>query len=231
MVAACSADRLNPRAGERLERMVQATAQGSAAMRMALLLTTETVAQRPERFFTADAQARLQPTNPFRAYEYAADRFRDYHPVQQMLLTDLTTQLPAQFLPKVDRATMAFGLEARVPFLDEQVARLAVGLPWQWKTRGTQKKRVLRQALRGRVANSVLDAPKVGFGVPYEHWLRTSLHGLARDTVLNSSFCDRFGLDTVQLSVAFDEHRVGSKEHGFILWKLFQLGLWDRHCA
>jgi asparagine synthase (glutamine-hydrolysing) len=230
-MAIAGAKRFNARAGERFGRMAQAAGQDSAALRMALLLTTETLDQRPERFFMPEALARLQATNPFQAYEQAALRFREYEPVQQMLLTDLTTQLPAQFLPKVDRATMAFGLEARVPLLDEQVARIAVGLPWQWKTRGAQKKIVLRQALRGRVSNATLDGPKVGFGVPYEHWLRTSLHGLAREHVLDSTFCERFGLSVPLLSAAFDEHRAGSKEHGFILWKLLQLGLWARHCG
>lgn len=230
-LAIAAAKQVHAKAGDRFGRLAEAAGQSSAAMRMALLLTTETLRQRPERFFSPDALARLRLTNPFLAYEYAAKRFSDHDPVQQMLLTDLTTQLPSQFLPKVDRATMAFSVEARVPLLDENVARLAVGLPWQWKARGAQKKIVLRQALRGRVSDSVLDAPKRGFGVPYEHWLRTSLHGLARDTVLNSSFCDRFGLDAAQLAVAFDEHRLGSKEHGFVLWKLFQLGLWDRYCG
>ena len=65
----------------------------------------------------------------------------------QMLLTDLTLQLPSQFLTKVDRATMAAGIEARVPLLDERVVRLAVNLPSIWKVKGTEKKLALRQSL------------------------------------------------------------------------------------
>ena len=105
-----------------------------------------------------------------------------------MLLTDICLQLPSQFLPKVDRATMAHGLEARVPLLDERVAGLAVGVPSAWKVRGMQKKVLLRAAMRGRLPDAVLDAPKTGFGVPYEHWLRGSLHDFARDLVLEDQF-------------------------------------------
>jgi asparagine synthase (glutamine-hydrolysing) len=215
--------------GSRLARLGAAAGQQDPALRMALLLTVETRRDSPTAMLVDAARRRLEvATDPFLAYRRCAQRFADHDPVQQMLLTDITLQLPCQFLPKVDRATMAHGLEARVPLLDEGVASLAVGIPSSLKVRGTEKKIVLRDALRDRLPAEILDGPKTGFGVPYEHWLRHSLHGFARSAILDPRFVDRFELDSSRLRHALDEHRAGQHDRGFLLWKLLQLSLWSR---
>ena len=217
--------------GARFERIVNAVGAADPALRMALLLTTETMGDPPTNMLETDARAHLAATtDPFLGYRHCATRFGDADPVQQMLLTDITLQLPSQFLAKVDRATMAFGLEARVPFLDETVARLAVQLPAKWKARGAQKKIVLRNALRGRVPDDILDGPKTGFGVPYQHWLKTSLYEFPRAAVLDPGFLGRFGFDRQKLESAFNEHRRGTRDRGFTLWKVLQLALWSKEC-
>lgn len=145
-----------------------------------------------------------------------------------MLLTDIVLQLPSQFLAKVDRATMACGMEARVPLLDENVARLGIALPSAWKVGRGGKKIILRNAMRGRIPDDILDGPKTGFGVPYEHWLRTSLLGFARDYIMESGFLSRFGFDRSRMEMAFEDHRIGKRNRGFTLWKILQLALWSR---
>jgi asparagine synthase (glutamine-hydrolysing) len=220
--------RLLGRHGERLARMAAAAGAADPARRMALLLTVETEWNSPFRLFARDARADLETTtDPFLAFRNCAERFKSSDPVQKMLLTDIHLQLPSQFLTKVDRATMAWGLEARVPLLDERIASLAMGYPSAYKARGAQKKIVLREAMRDRVPTEILDGPKTGFGVPYEYWLRTSLHDMARDCLLSSRFLQRFDLDALRVSAALDEHVSGRREHGFMLWKLLQLSLWD----
>jgi len=213
--------------GWRAARMLDAAGKRDAGERMALLLTLETLADPPLSMLHADARELLASrSDPFAAYRRCAERFQCADPVQQMLLTDLSLQLPSQFLAKVDRATMASGLEARVPLLDEGVAELAVRMPSAWKVRGLQKKVVLRDALRSRLPSSILDGPKTGFGVPYEHWLRTSLYEMSRDAILAPRFCQRFGFDRSRVELALTEHRHGQRDHGFRLWKLLQLALW-----
>lgn len=219
------------RHGERLARMAAAAGDPDPARRMSLLLTVETAWNPPDGLFRPGARAALaNTTDPFRAFRACASRFRTFDPVQKMLLTDIHLQLPSQFLTKVDRATMACGLEARVPLLDERVASLAMGMPASYKVRGTQKKVVLREAMRDRVPSEILDGPKTGFGVPYEYWLRTSLSDMARDSILSSSFPQRFDLDPLLVSRAMDDHVAGRRERGFILWKLLQLSLWSSKC-
>jgi asparagine synthase (glutamine-hydrolysing) len=219
------------RHGARAARMLDAMGQGEDALRMALLLTVESRLDPPESLLLDDARARFGDCDPFLAYRNSARRFAGEEPVQKMLLTDLCVQLPSQFLPKVDRATMALGLEARVPLLDDRVLELALRLPSGLKVRGAQKKIVLRDACRDRLPAGLVDAPKMGFGVPYEHWLRQPLHTRARECVLSAKFLQRFGFDGAKLSRLFDEHRAGTREHGFMLWKLFQLALWSEKAS
>jgi asparagine synthase (glutamine-hydrolysing) len=215
--------------GARVARLGAAAGQGEAAMRMALLLTVETLHDPPDAVLAPAARDRLAANaDPFAAFRRCASRFRAQDTVQQMLLTDVTLQLPSQFLTKVDRATMAHGVEARVPLLDERVASFAVGLPATSKVRGTEKKIVLRNAMRGRLPEDILDAPKTGFGVPYEEWLRGALHGFARAALLDSTFVSRFEMDRAHLETALQEHRSGRRDRGFLLWKLLQLALWSK---
>lgn len=215
--------------GTRLARLGAAAGSKEAAMRMALLLTVETMLDPPTSVFSAPMLEHLSASSdPFIAFRRCTTRFDHHDPVQQMLLTDITLQLPSQFLPKVDRATMAHSLEARVPLLDERVASLAVGMPSKLKVRGIQKKVVLRNAMRGRLPAQILDGPKTGFGVPFEHWIKGPLHGLARDAIMDETFIQRFGLDRARLWKVLEQHRVGDREHGFLLWKLMQLSLWAR---
>jgi asparagine synthase (glutamine-hydrolysing) len=211
--------------GKRLARMAEAV---NVDDHMGLLLTTETIDDSPLLLLHSGVRQRLERnTDPFDAYRRCARRFNFGDPVQQMLLTDITLQLPSQFLAKVDRATMACGLEARVPLLDETVARLAVGLPSKWKVNGMKKKLILRESQRDRLPREILDRRKTGFGVPYEYWLREPLHDFARTTVLRSRFLRDFGFDSNRIEAAFAEHKHGVRDRGFTLWKILQLALWS----
>ena len=215
--------------GARIARIGAAAGNVDPALRMALLLTVETLRDPPTAMFREAVRRRLEAaTDPFWAYRRCASRFADHDPVQQMLLTDISLQLPSQFLTKVDRATMAHGIEARVPLLDDGVASLAIGLPSALKVRGSQKKIVLRDAMRGRLPAEILDGPKTGFGVPYEEWLRGTLHEFARAAILDTSFVERFGLERTHLETALAQHRSRRRDRGFLLWKLLQLALWSR---
>jgi asparagine synthase (glutamine-hydrolysing) len=217
------------RLGARLARLGAAAGSPDPAVRMALLLTVATLRDPPTMMFEPAARERLQlGCDPFMAFRHCASRFSGVDPVQQMLLTDLSLQLPCQFLAKVDRATMAHGIEARVPLLDERIGELVVGLPATLKVRGARRKIVLREAMRARLPEEIRSGPKVGFGVPYEEWLRTSLFEFTRAAILAPAFIGRFALDRARLETALGEHRARRRDRGFLLWKLLQLALWSR---
>jgi asparagine synthase (glutamine-hydrolysing) len=215
--------------GRRFARLADSVGNSDAAMRMAYLLTVETPEDPPETLLQPERRRELAAiTDPFLVYRRAAERFRAHDPVQQMLLTDLTVQLPSQFLTKVDRATMAAGIEARVPLLDERVAELVVNMPSYWKVHGREKKVLLSDSQRGRLPASILDGPKTGFSVPYSNWLRTSLYDFVRDSALEKKFLYRFGFDGRRVEAALDCHHRGKRDYGFSLWKILQLALWAR---
>lgn len=215
------------RIGARFSRIVSALQSAEPAMRMALLLTMETMQEPPTDLLTPAGRARLaQATDPFLGYRACAARFGASPPLQMMLFTDLMLQLPSQFLPKVDRATMLAGVEARVPLLDENVARLALNVPMKWKVRGMHRKMILRKSLRGRIPDHILNAPKSGFGVPYHRWLATSLHEFARGLILDKRFIERFSFDGRKLEQALADQRRTPQLRGFTMWKVFQLALW-----
>ena len=195
-------------------------------------LTTEVFDRRPENYFKSEMAEYLQSDfDPMLAYKNAAQRFQNIAPVEKMLLTDLTVQLPSQFLTKVDRATMAASVEARVPFLDEIMLKFALNIPVTWKINGKISKYILRKSQNNRLPKQVLRSPKYGFGVPYSHWLKNDLNTLMRELVLDDSFVKYFDLDKSKLEKSINQHSSENEYLGYTLWKFFQLSIWYNNNA
>ena len=213
----------------RYSRFLQAMRENDPAMRMALLLTEESLDSPPTRILNSDRRQQLSEFDPFQRYRYFQERFEHLDPVQRMLYTDCGVILPDIFLEKVDKSTMAHSIEVRVPMLDNQLAAFVMGLPSEMKVRAGQKKWILRQALRGIVPDDILDAPKVGFGVPVGHWLRTSMAEYMKSVLLDPAV-ERWGLfDHAALETCMQEHIDGRRNNGFLLYKLLNLVLWHRY--
>jgi asparagine synthase (glutamine-hydrolysing) len=148
-------------------------------------------------------------------------------PVQKMMFVDTQVLLPDIFLEKVDKPTMAWSVEARVPFLDARLAERVMALPASMKVQGhKQKKRLLRLALRGVVPDDILDGPKTGFSVPVYEWLRGPLLPFLKEVVLDRSFLDwgLYGRDRMERAI--EEHVAGGRNNGPALYLALQLGIW-----
>ena len=209
----------------RRARFLRAIGSSDDAERMALLLTTETAAG-PLRVVDASLRERLLGTAPFAEYHEWNRRLGHLDPVQRMLYVDTRILLPNIYLEKVDKATMAHGTEVRVPMLDQALADYALSLPASLKVRWGQKKWILRRALRGLLPDSILDAPKTGFGVPFEYWLRKPLAAYLRSVLLDGATARSGLFDPVQLRRCLKEHSSARRDHGFLLWKALHLALW-----
>ena len=141
---------------------------------------------------------------------------------------DIRTYLPEDLLVKVDRMTMAHGLEARSPLLDHELLELATALPAHLKVRDGTTKWVLRAAMADLLPAETFTRPKMGFSVPIGEWLRGPLREECESQLLDPSFSDRGWLKPHAVRALLIEHQAGRTDHGAALWVLLMLAQWAR---
>jgi asparagine synthase (glutamine-hydrolysing) len=149
------------------------------------------------------------------------------HFVERMMYLDTTTYLPDDILCKVDRASMAFGLEARVPFLDNNLVALAWSLPLKSRIYKGLGKWPLRQVLKRYVPEQLFDRPKAGFGIPIGDWLREPMRDWAEE-LLSEGALRRTGYfrpETVRRQWA--EHLSGRINNQHALWSVLMFQMWS----
>ncbi len=146
-----------------------------------------------------------------------------------LLAVDLHHYLPSDILTKVDRASMAHGLEVRSPFLDHRLVELAFRIPFDWKlSPGGESKLLLKDRLRGQLPDRILEPRKMGFGFPVDAWLRGPLTGLLDEVLLDPGARWSAHLDGSCVRRWVGEHRSGRQDLGTQLWALLMLEFWLR---
>jgi len=142
---------------------------------------------------------------------------------------DISEYLPNDILAKVDRVTMAHGLESRAPFLNPSLAEFALRLPSTLKVSMLGKpKRILRAVAASIYGSRIAGAKKQGFSIPVHRWLRGPGRDLV-ETLLDPKELDAIGLlDGDAVSRAKDAHMRGEAQLGFELWGLMVLAAWYR---
>jgi len=181
----------------------------------------------PLRIFSPETREKLSEITPDSRYREMNERIPpEIDDLQRCLLLDQTILLPDKFLEKVDKPTMAHSLEVRIPFLDAPLTEYVIGLRSNLKIQRGQKKYILRQALRGIVPDSVLDAPKRGFDIPITQWVRGPLSSDIRD-VLNSDAVRDSGLFNPKALSSYVESGLRPRSmKTLFVWHLFRLAEW-----
>jgi asparagine synthase (glutamine-hydrolysing) len=144
----------------------------------------------------------------------------------QKLYADVKTTLVSEMLTKVDRMTMAHGLEARVPFLDHHLVQWSFTVPGVHKLSNGSGKRLLKKAMVRDLPQAILHRPKQGFNVPMKLWMRSELREFVRDNLTASHIRRRGHFSPQAVEVVINDHFSGKRDASNKIFAMLMLELW-----
>jgi asparagine synthase (glutamine-hydrolysing) len=149
--------------------------------------------------------------------------------LQKMSAFDIKTYLNGDINTKVDRATMAFAIEARAPLMDYRVISFAQQLPADFKFKTHNQKRILKDILYRHIPSQYFDRPKRGFSLPIRHWFRNELKEYVLDELSVSSLKDIPGVNVAEVVSMIQEHMSGKYNRSVQIWKLLVFKQWQQN--
>jgi len=177
----------------------------------------------PEALVIGATEPRTVLNDPIRSPELTSD-------IEQMMALDTLSYLPDDILTKVDRACMGVSLEGRVPFLNHKIVEFAWDLPLDYKLNNGTTKWCLKEVLYRYVPKSLIDRPKMGFGIPINSWLRGPLCDWA-DKLLDEERLIKEGFfESKPIVKMWTEHKLGKRDWQDQLWDVLMFQSWyEKH--
>jgi asparagine synthase (glutamine-hydrolysing) len=178
--------------------------------------------------FTTEQRRQIQPGGNGNGLRRLVERLglESGGVVDRYLRVDQAYYLPDDILYKTDRMSMAHSLEVRPPFLDHRIVEFAASLPQNMKIRGLTQKFILKELMRGRLPESVLNRKKTGFDIPAHDWFRGVLRPLLMDTLTPQAIASTGIFDARAIQSLISDHMERRINAGFQLWGLLTLFLW-----
>lgn len=181
-----------------------------------------------EQLFSPDLWQHLSgvDSNQVIVEQYNKDNADD--PIDRMLYADFMTRLSEHTLMLTDRMNMAFGLEARSPFLDHELVEYLARFPSKMKIKGRQLKYILRKFAETRLPDTITSRSKQGFMFPVAYWFRNELYPFLREQLENSVFVREGLFERDHVKMLIEEHRANRVDNHVRLWMLLNLELWHK---
>lgn len=190
-----------------------------------------------ETYFTDEAKQRIysdelrERTRGFDAYEahrrYFA-RVKNAAPLNQLLYVDMKTFLPCLNLMTTDKTSMAANLEVRVPFLNQEMLKLAARMPPELKLKGLKRKYILKKAAEKLLPHDVVWRKKAGFGAPIRSWLRGALRPMVDDLLSEETVRRRGLFQPTEVRRIIAANLSGREDYNLQVFQLLTLELWMR---
>ncbi len=153
---------------------------------------------------------------------------KDWNYIQRMLHLDMGTFLPSLNLMYTDKTSMAFGVEVRVPLLDNQVVDFMASVPPELKIKGASRKYLFKQALHGLLPPHILHRKKAGFGAPIRTWIVSDLKEMIGDLLCETNLRKRGFFDPAYVRQLLRENAEGFHDHNYLIYVLLSFELWCR---
>jgi asparagine synthase (glutamine-hydrolysing) len=149
-------------------------------------------------------------------------------PLEKLLFLDMTTYLPEDLLVKIDIATMANSLEARLPFLDHEFIEEVARIPSHFKLKGSTAKYILKKTYFDFLPKAILKRKKMGFGLPLSKWFRKELRDYSREILLEPKTIERGYFKREGIEQLLNDHFSLRYDHSAKIWALLFLEIWFR---
>jgi asparagine synthase (glutamine-hydrolysing) len=163
-----------------------------------------------------------------RSHRELLNESRGWNEINRMLHLDMGTFLPALNLAYTDKTSMAFGVEVRVPYIDNEIVDFMATIPPALKLHGLTRKYLLKEALRGLVPDRVLSRRKAGFGVPIRRWIVSDLKEMIGDLLSPDTLRRRGYFDPAYVWRLIDENASGRHDYNYLIYTLLTFELWCR---
>ena len=177
--------------------------------------------------FTEEVNRALGGFSTFESFRSVLKGANGSDPLHRALYFDFKTFLHGLLLVD-DKLSMAHSLEARVPFLDNELVEYVTRIPSTFKLQAGQSKVVLRQAMRGLLPDETLFRRKQGFTPPDQTWYKGRSLAYIRELILGPRAVARGYFQPVYLEKILDDHVSGKRNNRFLIWSLMSFEWWNR---
>jgi asparagine synthase (glutamine-hydrolysing) len=176
--------------------------------------------------FSAGLRPRIT-ADPFEPIRRAEQHCSSQDRLDREIYIDLKFTMPDSVLMKVDKMSMAHGLEVRVPFLDYEFVEFCATIPGSMKLAGFRTKAIFREAMQGILPPHILQRGKQGYSLPIKNWLREDLRDYMTDTLTSSPLIAE-SFDPGRIGRLMEEHLTYRANHNHVLWALMNVAIWYR---